>query len=139
MFSRKPKDAEIETLIGAGTRVDGNLRVSGGVHVAGRVHGNVTAEPGAAAMLEVADTGVVEGNVDVPRVVVHGEVRGDIVARDVVELGATAKVSGSVVYGVIEMAAGAVIQGRLVAAALADAGSSDGAPAPGAAPGTPPG
>jgi cytoskeletal protein CcmA (bactofilin family) len=118
MFSRKPKDPDIETLIGAGTRVDGDVRVTGGMHVEGRVHGNVVAEAGGAALLEVAQGGVVEGNVDVPRVVVHGEVRGDIRASDKVELGATARVSGSVVYGVIEMAAGAVIQGRLVAAAL---------------------
>ena len=111
MFNRRPKDPDIETLIGAGTRVDGDVRVTGGMHVEGRVHGNVVAEAG----------GVVEGNVDVPRVVVHGEVRGDIRASDKVELGATAKVSGSVVYGVIEMAAGAEIRGRLVAATLATA------------------
>jgi cytoskeletal protein CcmA (bactofilin family) len=132
MFTRRPKDPEIETLIGPGTRVDGDLRVTGGVHVEGRVHGNVTAEPGGAATLEIAEQGVVEGNVDVPHVVVHGAVRGDIRARDKVELGASAKVSGNVVYGVIEMAAGALIQGRLVAAALAEpAGSPEsGASAP---------
>lgn len=121
LFSRRTKDADIETLIGAGTRVDGDLTVRGGVHVEGHVHGNVVADPAAgSALLEVAPGGVVEGDVEVPRVVVHGEVRGDIRARDKVELGATARVSGSVVYGIIEMAAGAVIQGRLVAAALAE-------------------
>ena len=118
MFNRKPKDPDIDTLIGAGTRVDGDLRVTGGVHVEGRVHGNVTAE-GADGLLQVAEHAVVEGNVDVPRVVVHGEVRGDIRATTKVELGATARVAGSVVYGVIEMAAGAVIQGRLISVALA--------------------
>ena len=130
MFNRKPKDPEIETLIGAGTRVDGDVRVTGGVHVEGRVHGNVLAEPGGAAVLEVAQGGVVEGNVDVPRVVVHGEVRGDIRASGKVELGPTARVAGSVVYGVIEMAAGAEIRGRLIAAALeasAPTGGSAGA------------
>jgi len=56
---------------------------------------------------------------------VHGEVRGDIRAKDKVELGAGARVSGNVSYGVIEMAAGAVIQGRLVApAAPADTGKA---------------
>jgi cytoskeletal protein CcmA (bactofilin family) len=119
MFARKSKDPDIETLIGAGTRVDGDVRVTGGMHVEGRVHGNVVAEAGGTALLEIAQGGVVEGNVDVPRVIVHGEVRGDIRASVQVVLGATARVSGSVVYGVIEMAAGAVIHGRLVAAALA--------------------
>jgi cytoskeletal protein CcmA (bactofilin family) len=120
MFTRKPRDPEIETLIGPGTRVDGDLRVTGGVHVAGRVHGNVTvAEASGAAVIEVAESGVVEGNVDVPRVVVHGEVRGDVRASEKIELGPKARVAGSVIYGVIEMAAGAVIQGRLVSTVLA--------------------
>jgi cytoskeletal protein CcmA (bactofilin family) len=138
MFKRRPKSdvlAGIETLIGAGTRVDGNVAISGGVHVEGYVHGNVTAAPGASALLSVAERGVVEGTVDVPRVVVHGEVRGDIRAIEKVELGASARISGSVAYGSIEMAAGAVIQGRLLSATGA------GAPAPvaGAAAGAPPG
>ena len=47
------------------------------------------------------------------------------VLKDKVELGAGARVSGNVSYGVIEMAAGAVIQGRLVApAAPADTGKA---------------
>jgi cytoskeletal protein CcmA (bactofilin family) len=124
MFKRKPKGdvlAEIETLIGAGTRIEGDVAVTGGVHIEGFVRGNVTTSPGATAVLSIAEQGVVEGTVDVPRVVVHGEVKGDIRATDKVELGATARISGNVAYGIIEMAAGAVIQGRLMAAAGAGA------------------
>ena len=118
MFGRKKQsNSRIETLIAAGTRIEGNMFVSGGVHLEGTVVGNVTAEQGVAAVLSIAPKGLVEGCVDVPRVIVHGEVRGDIRARDKVELGPTAKVSGDVSYGVIEMAAGAVIQGRLVSSA----------------------
>jgi cytoskeletal protein CcmA (bactofilin family) len=119
MFGRKkkPAPAKIETLIGAGTRIEGNLIVTGGVHLEGYVKGNVSTGPDGAAVLSIGPQGVVEGIVDVPRVIVHGEVRGDIRARDKVELGAGARVSGNVSYGVIEMAAGAVIQGRLVAPA----------------------
>jgi cytoskeletal protein CcmA (bactofilin family) len=128
MFGRgKQPVVQIETLIGAGTRVEGNLIVSGGVQLEGYVRGNVICEADATASLSIAPNGVVEGIVEVPRVVVHGEVRGDIRAKDKVELGRTARVSGSVTYGVIEMAAGAVIRGRLVAATSPDAG---GEPAP---------
>jgi len=117
MFGRrKQPTTEVATLIGAGTRVEGNLIVTGGVHLEGFVRGNVTTESGAQAHLTIARAGVVEGIVEVPRVIVHGEVRGDIRAREKVELGSSARVSGNVSYAVIEMAAGAVIQGRLVAA-----------------------
>ncbi|HUO96809.1 MAG TPA: polymer-forming cytoskeletal protein [Steroidobacteraceae bacterium] len=116
MFRRKtPETAKIETLIGHGTRIEGNLVVTGGVHLEGFVKGNVTTSPDGTAVLSIGPQGVVEGLVEVPRVVVHGEVRGDIRAKDKIELGAGARVSGNVSYGVIEMAAGAVIQGRLVA------------------------
>jgi cytoskeletal protein CcmA (bactofilin family) len=118
MFRRKPPPtAKIETLIGAGTRIEGNLIVTGGVHLDGFVKGNVMTGPQGTAVLSIGPQGVVEGIVEVPRVVVHGEVRGDIRAKDKVELGASARVSGNVSYGMIEMAAGAVIQGRLVAPA----------------------
>jgi len=132
MFGRKkqPPTAKIETLIGPGARIEGNLIVSGGVHLEGYVKGNVTTAPDGSAVLSIGPQGVVEGIVEVPRVIVHGEVRGDIRARDKVELGAGARVSGNVSYGVIEMAAGAVIQGRLVAPATpATPAAADAGPA----------
>jgi cytoskeletal protein CcmA (bactofilin family) len=117
MFKRRkaPMTADVETLIGPGTRVDGNLLVSAGVHLEGQVRGNVSAPDEGGAWLFVAERGVVEGQVDVPRVIVHGEVRGDIRAIAKVELGPRAKIAGNVHYGLIEMAAGALIQGRLMA------------------------
>lgn len=133
MFKRrKTESAEIETLIGAGTRVEGNVAASGGMHLEGFVRGNVTTAPGTTALVTIAEKGVVEGVVEVPHVIVHGEVRGDIRARDKVELGPTARVSGNVHYGVIEMAAGAVIQGRLMAQAGASAEPPAALPAPAA-------
>ena len=118
---RRSQTGNIETLIGAGARIEGDLIVGGGVHLEGHVRGNVRSAPGAPAVLSIAPQGVVEGSVEVPRVIVHGSVRGDIRASDKVELGATARISGSVSYGVIEMAAGAVIEGRLIAPAPAAA------------------
>ncbi len=49
--------------------------------------------------------------------VLNGVVRGDIVARERVVLGALAKVLGNVQYGAIEMALGAQINGKLIPAA----------------------
>jgi cytoskeletal protein CcmA (bactofilin family) len=126
---RPPDPEEVETLIGAGTRVEGDLQVSAGVHLEGHVRGNVLADTAGKASLFVAERAVVEGVVDVPKVIVHGEVRGDIRAVVKVELGPKARVAGNVHYGLIEMASGALIQGRLVALPQ---------PQPAAAPATPP-
>jgi len=51
--------------------------------------------------------------VEAENVMLNGTVKGDIVARDRVVLGATARVQGNVYYGVIEMTLGAQIMGKL--------------------------
>jgi cytoskeletal protein CcmA (bactofilin family) len=62
----------------------------------------------------VSEHGCIEGSVDAPHVVLNGTVKGDIRARDRVELGAKARVNGNVHYGVIEMTMGASINGKLI-------------------------
>lgn len=115
MFNRnKSKPAHIDTLIGAGTRVIGDVQFSGGLHVDGFVKGNVDAAAESASMLSISDGGVVEGCVAVPNVILNGKVIGDILAHERIELGATAKVTGNVYYGLIEMAIGAEINGKLI-------------------------
>ena len=104
MFNRnKPKPQRIDTLIGAGTRIIGDVQFGGGFHVDGHVKGNVDAPPDSGATLSVSDSGVVEGSVAVPNFVLNGTVKGDILAHDRVELGATARVTGNVYYVLIEM------------------------------------
>lgn len=131
MFWRGKQAAQrIDTLIGAGTRLEGNLVATGGVHLEGQIRGNVLCPEGSTAVLSIAAKGLIEGEVEVPQVIVHGEVRGDIRASGRVDLGPTARVRGNVSYGVIEMAAGAVIEGRLVAARAAEAVPAGVAPLP---------
>ncbi len=118
MFRRRDRktSTRVDTLIGRSANVQGDVEFSGGLHLDGRVTGSVRAAPGAAATLSVSETGVVDGSVEVPSVVLNGVVRGDIVAREGVVLGALAKVLGNVQYGAIEMALGAQINGKLVPA-----------------------
>jgi cytoskeletal protein CcmA (bactofilin family) len=124
MFGKRKEDgSRIDTLIGRSTRVDGDLKFSGGLHLDGRVTGSVSADAGTAAKLSVSETGVIDGSVDVEQVVLNGSVRGDIVGRGRVVLGAQAKVEGNVLYGIIEIADGATIRGRLISMASAAAPS----------------
>lgn len=136
MFKSKPKPQRIDTLIGAGTRIIGDVHFSGGFHVDGHIKGNVDAPPESGGTLSVSDSGVIEGGVAVPNVVLNGSVKGDILAHDRVELGATARVTGNVYYGLIEMEMGAEINGKLIheprkKAPAAGAGPAAAAPAGG--------
>jgi cytoskeletal protein CcmA (bactofilin family) len=119
MFKRRDNaPANIDTLIGRSARVQGDIEFTGGLHIDGGVTGNVRAVPDGNASLSVSEHGVIDGSVEVPQVVLNGTVNGDIVAKDRVVLGAKARVRGNVSYGVIEMALGAEITGRLIPATL---------------------
>jgi cytoskeletal protein CcmA (bactofilin family) len=115
MFKQKQsKSAEIDTLIGAKTRINGDVEFVGGFHLDGYINGNVKCEVGEDAVLSVSEQGCVEGSVVVPNIVLNGIVKGDIEAGDRVELGPKARVLGSVHYTTIETAVGAQILGKLV-------------------------
>jgi cytoskeletal protein CcmA (bactofilin family) len=113
MFSRESKQPRIDTLIGKAARVHGDLEFEGGLHLDGVIAGNVRSDQAPESTLSVSETGSIEGDVEVPNIVLHGTVRGDIHARGKVVLGATARIEGSLYYGVIEMTLGAEIMGKL--------------------------
>jgi cytoskeletal protein CcmA (bactofilin family) len=115
MFKQKQsKTAEIDTLIGAKTRINGDVEFVGGFHLDGFINGNVKCEVGEDAVLSVSEQGCIEGSVVVPNIVLNGIVKGDIEAGDRVELGPKARVLGSVHYTTIETAVGAQILGKLI-------------------------
>lgn len=127
MFKNKPArlpEGQVDTLIGPQVVIHGDLRFSGGLHVEGRVVGKVIADDGQPAVLTVAKQGVIEGEIHAPTVVIHGRLEGDVHAGERVELAAGAQVHGDVHYPTVEMAAGAVLIGRLVHAEASGTGES---------------
>ena len=111
--AQRPQVA-VDTLIGAKVTLRGDVVFSGGLHVDGTVVGTISAEPGAEALLVVSEKGRIEGEVRVPHVVIDGTVKGDIHAPGKVELAARARIEGNIHYRLLEMAAGAEVNGRLV-------------------------
>ena len=117
MFGKETKKARkntIDSLIGIGTRVEGNVFFSGGLRIDGEVHGNITSNEGSDGMLVISEKATVEGAIAVANVVINGTVIGPILAKESLELLPSARVTGDVEYHQIEMQQDAVIQGRLV-------------------------
>lgn len=117
MFSggdNKQIRTRIDTLIGKGSRIDGNLRYKGGLHVDGEIHGNVHAEEASESMLSLSQHGVIHGEVKVPHISINGTVQGDVHAEKRLELGADARITGDVYYNLIQIAVGATVNGKLV-------------------------
>ncbi|MEJ2514999.1 MAG: polymer-forming cytoskeletal protein [Gammaproteobacteria bacterium] len=127
MFSsKKARTRPIETLVGAGTLVRGDVIFEGGMHLDGRVAGDVSAA-GEDAVLTVGEKGVIEGSVTLEHLVLEGTITGDVNVTDRVRLGPTARIEGNLRYNVLEMASGARVNGRLI---------HDPAPGPGDTSGT---
>ena len=124
MFGSKlgsaPKNC-IDSLIGIGTRVDGNVIFSGGLRIDGEVRGNISCESGLEGTLVISEKASVEGSITVGHVVINGTVIGPVFAGESLELLPAARVTGDVEYYQIEMQQGAVIQGRLIHQASAKA------------------
>ncbi len=111
---KKFRAPKIVTLIGEGTEIDGNVTFKGGLHVDGSVRGNVLALDDDKATLTLSDMGNIEGDVQVPQVILNGTVIGDVHASQRLELAPRAKVTGTVYYKLLEMAMGAEVNGSLV-------------------------
>ncbi|MGA7964763.1 MAG: polymer-forming cytoskeletal protein [Gammaproteobacteria bacterium] len=113
MKRTRVRGAEITTLVGIGTTVTGNVCFSGGLHLEGRVEGNIEATDNE-ARLDVSDEGYVVGEIQVGTVIVNGTVEGDIHSNVRLILGTQAHIDGNVYYNVLEMAAGAAVNGKLL-------------------------
>ena len=116
MFNNNRKDAraplDVTTLIAAGTQIRGDIQFKGRLHVDGVIEGAIRGDE--AAMLTLSEHARVIGEVQAPHIVINGEVTGDVTAADRLELASNARVEGNVYYKVLEMSAGARINGKMV-------------------------
>ena len=115
MFSKESKPQNrIDSLIGATTRIEGNVIFSGGLRVDGMVRGNVASVADQPGTLVVSADARIDGEVQAAHIVVNGTINGPVDARETLELQANSRVKGDIHYKSIEIQQGAVIEGRLV-------------------------
>lgn len=100
---------ELPTLVGEEAHVCGNLEGRGRLVVYGVVEGDSDFNGG----VVVADRGRWIGTLIAVDVVISGTVEGDVIARARLELGPTARVTGSLTAGKIAIAEGAQVEGNL--------------------------
>jgi cytoskeletal protein CcmA (bactofilin family) len=111
--STKPQN-RIDSLIGTGTTVEGNITFAGGLRVDGRIQGNVSSAGEKPGVLVISEQAEVVGEIRVNHVIVNGRVTGPIHASETLDLQAKAHVNGDVHYRRLEIQGGAVVQGLLV-------------------------
>ncbi|WP_144393139.1 bactofilin family protein [Pleionea sediminis] len=110
----RPKAGAADTLITRDTKITGDIQFKGVLYIDGYVKGNIQSEEPEMSLLTIGKHGVIEGQVDVPHVIILGRVKGDVYATEHVELESSAHIDGDVYYKLIEMAMGAEVNGKMV-------------------------
>jgi cytoskeletal protein CcmA (bactofilin family) len=100
------------TLISSETTITGDVTFTGQLDIEGTVVGSVQAASGD-AVLRIVSGGRVAGEIKVPHATVNGKVEGDVHSTERLVLSEQALIDGDVYYNLIEMAAGAKVNGGL--------------------------
>lgn len=119
----------IDTLIGAGTHVQGDIACTGVLRVQGEVLGNVLCHRRSGGALIVDSAGNVAGAVEAPHMIVRGRVSGPAHACRSIEIHAGASLVGDVSFKEIAIHSGGILEGLLaptVATADSETGQPDG-------------
>jgi cytoskeletal protein CcmA (bactofilin family) len=103
-----------DTLIGAATRIEGRMVVNKSIRLDGVIEGSIESSTDTLVTVAIGHTGLVHGDVRAHRVLVNGQVDGNIYAREKCELLETSKVKGDIHYGLLGIEHGAEILGLMV-------------------------
>lgn len=97
-----------ESVIGPSVHLEGNFNSSGNIVIGGSLAGSLTTT-GDVRILEGAK---VQATISATHVNVAGEIRGDVYAKELLELTPTARVYGNVEAKVLSVTPGAVLHGK---------------------------
>jgi cytoskeletal protein CcmA (bactofilin family) len=111
--TNKPQN-RIDSLIGAGTKIEGNVSFAGGLRVDGEIVGNVTAVSDQPSTLVLSEQARIDGEINVSHLVVNGAINGPVIVEEFLELQSRSKIYGDIHYNTLEMHLGAIVEGRLV-------------------------
>ena len=102
----------VGTIIDSDTRISGDLQFAGKALIDGYLEGNIKAE-GSDSELTISEHGHVKGSVVVPDLLVNGTIEGELRVTERLELGPKARIIGDVQYNLLQISAGAQVEGEL--------------------------
>ncbi len=108
MKFRKDSQVEIQSLLGEGVEMTGELSFTHGLRVDGVVRGKVRSE----GTLVIGASGRVEAEVLIQSISINGEFRGAIHAADRVEIHKDGRVYGEIYTPCLIIEAGALFEGK---------------------------
>ena len=99
----------LQAFLDQGTSFEGKLSFSSTIRIDGHFRGEARAE----GNLVIGESGLVEANLSIGELVVHGTLIGDAVAKGRIQVGATGRVVGSLSAPRILIEEGAQLEARI--------------------------
>ena len=113
MLFKKKNKFNIDTLINEDFVIKGDTTYVGGIRLDGKIIGNVNVLGGNNGTLIMGEGSEVKGDIIVHNAIIGGKVTGNIRALNYIEIHPKADISGDIEYKVLEVHAGAKVQGVL--------------------------
>ncbi|MDP2167726.1 MAG: polymer-forming cytoskeletal protein [Thermodesulfovibrionales bacterium] len=105
MFSKNTE--KLESFIGGGTQVKGDIKTKGTLRIDGTVEGNIEAD-----WIILGDKSYFKGNASARGIVVGGIIDGNLVAKEIIEIKQKGQVRGDIVTAKLTVAEGGILEGR---------------------------
>lgn len=100
--------AEINTLLGRGSEFEGKLTFEGTVRIDGKLSGEIFSDD----VLVIGEGAEVHAEIDIGEIIIQGTVIGNIRAKRGIEIHAPGRVRGDISTPALQIARGAVFEGR---------------------------
>jgi cytoskeletal protein CcmA (bactofilin family) len=118
----KDSAADSTSLLSKNVKIEGEIQGPENLHVEGYIKGSVKLS----GDIFIGNTGIVEADVEAKNIVIQGEVTGNVLARQQLEIHPSGKLIGDCSAASIDIKEGAVFEGRsnMIKASGSSAGSS---------------
>jgi cytoskeletal protein CcmA (bactofilin family) len=132
-FSGPYSGSQVSSVVSSsGTAEDRRLTIGRGITMSGEiescdtliVEGTVEAALKGAQVLDISETGVFYGTVEIEEAVISGRFEGDIVVNGRLTITSSGSVTGSIAYKELAIEAGATVDGRIAPLTTANVESS---------------
>ena len=103
-------DISINTILGQGSAITGNIKINGFVRIDGDIDGNLETD----GNIIIGENARIRGNVKAKSVIVGGIVLGNIEASQSIKVLATSAVIGDIVSHKVQVEQNAIIHGHFI-------------------------
>lgn len=106
----KIDDISINTILGSGSSIKGNLKINGFVRIDGDIEGNLSTD----GNIIIGENARIKGNVNAKSAIIGGIILGDVYVKENIKLLSSSVVIGDILSRKIQIEESALFQGHCI-------------------------